>query len=83
MVIKDLKETCSLCRGTGRLAGITSMGISQINAAGACHGCGGKGFLLTELGRDVVQLLRPFIAEMIAAARPPAAGGEGKKEDEA
>ncbi len=71
MVINDLKESCPRCGGSGRMAGITSMGIPQINIGGLCGQCGGRGFTLTELGRDVVELLKPFIEEMIAEAVPP------------
>lgn len=83
MVINDLKEICSKCQGSGRLAGITNMGISQINIGGVCPGCGGKGFQLTELGKDLLNTLRPFIEEMIADAMPePAAAPEPQKDDE-
>ena len=85
MVINDLKKICPTCRGAGRTAGISDGGIAQINLAGTCPACGGRGFQLTELGRDVVDLLRPFIEEMIAVAKPkapprPAAGDGGEKE---
>ena len=65
MVINDFKQICSLCRGAGRTAGINTMGISQINLAGTCPKCQGKGFQLTELGADLLKTLRPFIMEMI------------------
>ncbi len=85
MVINDLKESCPRCGGSGRMAGITSMGIPQINIGGLCGHCSGRGFTLTELGRDVVNLLRPFIEEMIAEAVPPpqtAPPPEATEEDE-
>jgi len=67
MVIADLKQTCGACSGSGRQTGIAQWGIAQINPNGRCLNCGGRGFLLTQLGRDVLDLLRPFIEEMIAA----------------
>ena len=83
MVINDLKEICTKCRGSGRLAGITNMGISQINIGGVCPGCTGRGFQLTELGQDLLIMLRPFVEEMIADAMPePAPVANEKKIDE-
>ena len=83
MVINDLKETCVKCRGSGRLAGITNMGISQINIGGVCPDCSGRGSQLTELGQDLLKLLRPYFAEMIAEAMPePATVPEEKKDEE-
>ncbi|MEE8396926.1 MAG: hypothetical protein V3S29_12785 [bacterium] len=70
MVINDLRSVCAQCRGAGRTAGISDGGISQINAAGVCPQCLGKGFLITELGQDLLNLLRPFILELIDEARP-------------
>jgi hypothetical protein len=76
MVIRDLKTPCPRCGGTGRLAALTDRGITQVNASGQCPQCAGRGFELTELGRDLVTLLRPFVQEWIEQkpARPAAAG---------
>jgi hypothetical protein len=79
MVINDLKETCTRCGGSGRMAGIRNLGIPQINIGGLCSNCGGQGYLLTELGQDLVKLLRPIVQEMIAEAMPPPE--EEKKEE--
>lgn len=65
MVITDLKHTCPRCRGSGHQPGFISLGISQINYDGRCPQCRGRGFELTELGRDLVEMLRPFIREML------------------
>lgn len=70
MVINDLRERCSNCGGSGRKAGITSLGISQINIGGICAKCSGKGFFLTDLGQDLVDLLRPYIKEIIEEVIP-------------
>lgn len=77
MVIKDLKQTCTQCKGSGRQAGVSQWGIAQINPDGRCLACAGRGFVLTPLGQEVLDLLRPFIEEMLdarqAAAGKPAA----------
>jgi len=67
MIINDLKQTCAACQGSGRQAGYSQWGITQINPAGRCRTCEGRGFLLTQLGRDVLDLLRPYIEDMLAA----------------
>jgi hypothetical protein len=81
MVIKDLKQTCAPCRGSGRQAGVSQWGITQTNPGGRCLACGGRGFVLTPLGEEVMDLLRPFIEDMIDArlaargkAAPPKRG---------
>jgi len=66
VVIRDLKTPCPRCNASGRLAGLASLGISQINPSGQCPQCRGRGFLLTELGEDLVNFLRPFMEEWIA-----------------
>jgi hypothetical protein len=83
MVIADLKQTCTRCLGSGRQAGVNQWGITQINPAGHCLTCEGRGFLLTQLGRDVLDLLRPFIEDMVAAKLParPAPAPERRDPD--
>ena len=63
MVIRDLKEPCSHCGGSGRKAGVSKLGVAQINVSGVCPQCGGRGFQLTGLGQDLLKLLRPFVEE--------------------
>lgn len=70
MVITDLKRTCPRCRGSGYQPGFSQLGVSQINYDGRCPVCAGRGFELTELGQDLVNLLKPFVEDMIAAERP-------------
>ena len=65
MVITDLKKDCRRCNGRGTTAGLNAMGISQINFSRECPDCKGVGFFLTELGQDVVEMLRPFITKMV------------------
>lgn len=73
MVITDLKQTCLRCKGSGHQPGFTALGISQINYDGRCPACQGRGFTLTELGQDLLNLLRPFVEEMIRGDRPQSA----------
>lgn len=73
MVINDLKQTCSRCGGSGHQPGFTALGVSQINYDGRCPLCAGRGFLLTELGQDLLDLLRPFLLEMIEGGAPKSA----------
>ncbi|HKI98746.1 MAG TPA: hypothetical protein VKB51_09760 [bacterium] len=73
MVITELKQICSRCRGSGRQPGFVAMGISQINYDGRCPACHGRGFQLTELGQDLLNLLRPFVEEMIHGDAPQSA----------
>jgi hypothetical protein len=80
MVIRDLKEPCTRCNGTGRLAGVSKLGIPQINVSGSCPQCSGRGFQLTSLGQDLLEVLRPFVEEWIeerAADAAPAARPKG------
>ena len=64
MIINELKDTCPRCGGMGFQAGISRMGIAEINVGGICGQCEGRGFLLTEKGRDLLDLMRPFIEGM-------------------
>lgn len=73
MVIGDLKQTCPHCRGSGHKPGFTAMGIAQINYDGRCPACRGRGFQLTELGQDLLNLLRPFIEDLIHGDDPGSA----------
>ena len=74
MVINDIKQICSQCQGSGNQAGRPQWGSTQINPGGRCHHCQGRGFVLTELGQELVTLLRPFVMEMIDEARPTQPG---------
>ena len=65
MTISDLKTACPACKGSGQQAGISDGGIPQIHVGGRCLRCTGRGFLLTDLGEDVWNVLRPFISELI------------------
>ena len=85
MVINDLKQVCPQCRGMKFQAGISRLGISEPNVGGKCPTCAGRGFLLTDLGRDLVELLQPLVAEMFeewakARDRGTSAGGSAAKD---
>lgn len=73
MVISDLKQNCPRCGGSGWQPGFTAMGIAQINYDGRCPTCKGRGFALTELGQDLLNLLRPFIEELVQGDRAQSA----------
>ncbi|MDH4225611.1 MAG: hypothetical protein OEW12_08195 [Deltaproteobacteria bacterium] len=61
MLIKELKTDCPRCGGLGRMAGINRLGITQINPDGRCPDCQGRGYLLSPLGGDMVNLISPFM----------------------
>lgn len=73
MVINDLKRTCPRCKGSGHMPGFSMLGVNQINYDGRCPVCRGRGFTLTDLGDQLVRMLRPFVEEMIAESgrQPP------------
>jgi hypothetical protein len=79
MVIKDLKQTCAQCRGSGRQAGVSQWGITQINPDGRCLACAGRGFVLTALGQELLDLLRPFLEEIVDARHAAAAKSAPKR----
>ncbi|MDH4247614.1 MAG: hypothetical protein OEW39_07345 [Deltaproteobacteria bacterium] len=88
MIINDLKQNCPRCQGTGFQPGFSVLGVNQINYHGRCPVCQGRGFSLTELGNDLVALLKPIIREvleeerMAAARRAPRPKAEGDREEE-
>ena len=69
MVINELKQTCPRCEGRGRLPGLEKMGIPQINFTGLCPTCQGRGFTLTQLGDEVLELLKPFVLDWLREER--------------
>ena len=73
MVISDLKQNCQRCGGSGHQSGFTALGIAQINYDGRCPTCKGRGFQLTELGQDLLNLLRPFFEDLIRGDPPQSA----------
>ena len=79
MVITELKQTCPRCKGRGHQPGFVAMGISQINYDGRCPSCAGRGFQLTELGQDLLNLLRPFIEEIAQGDKPQSAMPQSAK----
>ena len=77
IAIADLKSTCATCNGSGFKPGITAGGIRQISTDTHCPTCRGRGFLLTELGQDLLKLLQPFIEDLIDARM--AKGGAARR----
>lgn len=70
MTISDLKTMCTACKGSGQQAAISDGGIPQIHVSGRCLRCQGRGFLLTGLGEDVWNLLRPLVMDLINERLP-------------
>ena len=68
MLISDLKKSCIECKGTGYIAGLDECGTIQINLRQSCHVCSGKGFNLTELGKELWKLYKPMFQNLINEA---------------
>tara|TARA_B100001250_G_C19373966_1_gene603237 strand:- start:201 stop:419 length:219 start_codon:yes stop_codon:yes gene_type:complete len=65
MLISDLKSTCENCQGSGFKAGIEEWGGIQTNFSKFCMDCSGRGFNLTELGKNLWDLYLPMLKELI------------------
>ena len=65
MLISDLKKLCNECEGSGYIAGLDEWGTIQINLRQSCHVCSGKGFNLTELGKELWKLYKPMVQNLI------------------
>ena len=65
MLISDLKKLCNECEGSGYIAGLDELGTIQINLRQSCHVCSGKGFNLTELGKELWKLYKPMVQSLI------------------
>ncbi len=65
MIIADLKEPCSACKGSGFHAGFNQYGTLLANDTRKCVQCDGKGYLLTKLGQEVWELYKPMIEELL------------------
>ncbi|MEC8188707.1 MAG: hypothetical protein VX059_07955 [SAR324 cluster bacterium] len=65
MLITDLKTPCTLCKGSGFEAGYNEYGSLQSRLQKTCSQCLGKGYLLTELGREIWELLQPMVQDLV------------------
>ncbi len=65
MLISDLKIVCKNCDGSGVQLGFDEYGSIQTNFKKNCHYCSGKGYNLTELGKNVWELYLPMIQELV------------------
>ena len=65
MIIADLKQPCTACKGSGFQAGFNEYGSLRPNLSGKCLTCGGSGYRLTELGRELWELYQPRIRDLI------------------
>ena len=65
MLIHDLKIPCDKCDGSGFHAGYDECGSIQTNLQKLCPACSGKGYIFTELGKNLWKLYLPMIQELI------------------
>jgi len=66
MLISDLKKPCNDCEGSGYIAGLDEWGTIQINLRQSCHVCSGRGYNLTELGKELWKLFKPMVQNLIS-----------------
>ena len=69
MLITDLRQPCQRCGSSGFEAGFDEYGSLQAKLRPVCIDCNGKGYVLTELGREVWSLLKPMILELVRAEK--------------
>ena len=65
MLITDLRQPCDRCGSSGFEAGFEEYGNLHAKLRPVCIDCSGRGYLLTELGREVWNLLKPMILELV------------------
>ena len=65
MLITDLRQPCDRCGSSGFEAGYDEYGSLQAKLWPVCIDCSGRGYVFTELGREVWSLLKPLILELV------------------
>ena len=65
MLITDLRQPCQRCGSSGFEAGYDEYGSLHAKLRPVCIDCSGRGYVLTELGREVWSLLKPMILELV------------------
>ncbi|MGK5090919.1 hypothetical protein WDW89_02750 [Deltaproteobacteria bacterium TL4] len=65
MVIADLKQDCSSCKGSGKAYGFDEYGTLRHKITPICLTCRGKGYVLTALGQEVWDLFQPLVEELL------------------
>ena len=65
MLITDLRQPCHRCGSSGFEAGYDEYGNLHAKLRPVCIDCRGRGYLLTELGKEVWNLLKPMILELV------------------
>ena len=65
MLITDLRQPCHRCGSSGFEAGYDEYGNLLAKLRPVCIDCNGSGYLLTELGKEVWNLLKPMILELV------------------
>ena len=65
MLITDLRQPCQRCGSSGFEAGYDEYGSLHAKLRPVCIDCSGRGYVLTELGREVWNLFKPMILELV------------------
>ena len=65
MLITDLRQPCHRCGSSGYEVGYDEYGNLHAKLLPVCIDCSGRGYLLTELGKEVWNLLKPMILELV------------------
>ena len=65
MLITDLKQPCKRCGSSGFDAGYDEYGSLHAKLLPICINCNGRGYVLTKLGREVWNLLKPMIVDLL------------------
>ena len=68
MLISDFKKACNECEGSGFIAGLDECGTIQINLRQSCHVCSGRGYNLTEIGKELWKIYKPMVKNLIREA---------------
>lgn len=70
MVIGDLKQPCEACSGSGIIRGVNQYGTLLPKNDIRCQTCQGRGYVLTKLGKEVWELFKPLIEDMLRTSPP-------------
>ena len=68
-LLADFKESCKVCEGSGRKLGYLEIDTLQPHLSQKCFQCQGRGYTLTQLGEDLLELYRPAIQQWILELR--------------
>ena len=65
MLITDLRQPCHRCGSSGFEVGYDEYGSLHAKLRPVCIDCSGRGYVLTELGKEIWSLLKPMILELV------------------